>query len=247
MDNRGRSQHPHAVRYPCRTATPGRDGRRLVGHPTQRAWLCVGDRLPSWVDLGLEPQLRAMSSMFLIDPTRGRVYRTLSHQSRRLFNRCLCTPLWLAQQGLRIGETRMLQATFPPLPDALSFIDVDLINRTLCACAGDTDRPSPYSATCHRPGAAARGLATGPGGASFPLPSAAGSRPEHHHRPSGGSARSNLEWTISRSPISPPSYSNPRSRRSAASCPMTWTCWTATVVSGPMIKPLASRAPSLCG
>jgi hypothetical protein len=66
--------------------------------------------------------------MFLLDPAAGKVYRTLSHQSRRLFNRCLCTPLWLAQQGLRIGETRLLQATFPPLPDALGFVDVDLIN-----------------------------------------------------------------------------------------------------------------------
>ena len=54
----------------------------------------------------------------------------MSHQSRRLFNRCLCTPLWLAQQNLRIGETRLLQATFPPLPDALAFIDVALINLT---------------------------------------------------------------------------------------------------------------------
>jgi hypothetical protein len=36
----------------------------------------------------------------------------------------------LAQQSLRIGETRMLQATFPPLPAALDFIDVALINMT---------------------------------------------------------------------------------------------------------------------
>jgi hypothetical protein len=84
--------------------------------------------LPSWVDLGLSRSSEGDVNMFLIDPASGKAYRTLSHQSRRLFNRCLCTPLWLAQQSLRIGETRMLQATFPPLPDALSFIDVDLIN-----------------------------------------------------------------------------------------------------------------------
>jgi hypothetical protein len=89
-----------------------------------------GDRLPSWVDLGLSRTSEGDANMFLLDPASGKVYRTLSHQSRRLFNRCLCTPLWLAQQGLRIGETRMLQATFPPLPDALTFIDVDLINLT---------------------------------------------------------------------------------------------------------------------
>jgi hypothetical protein len=89
-----------------------------------------GDRLPSWVDLGLSRTSEGDVNMFLLDPVGRKVYRTLSHQSRRLFNRCLCTPLWLAQQGLRIGETRILQATFPPLPAALDFIDVDLINLT---------------------------------------------------------------------------------------------------------------------
>jgi hypothetical protein len=89
-----------------------------------------GDRLPSWVDLGLSRTSEGDVNMFLLDPAGRKVYRTLSHQSRRLFNRCLCTPLWLAQQGLRIGETRMLQVAFPPLPAALDFIDVDLINLT---------------------------------------------------------------------------------------------------------------------
>ena len=89
-----------------------------------------GDRLPSWVDLGLSRTSEGDLNMFLLDPNGGKVYRTLSHQSRRLFNRCLCTPLWLVQQGLRIGETRILQATFPPLPAELDFIDVGLINLT---------------------------------------------------------------------------------------------------------------------
>lgn len=96
--------------------------------PLSAAGYAPGDRLPSWVDLGLSRTSEGDVNMFLLDPTGEKVYRTLSHQSRRLFNRCLCTPLWLAQQGLRIGETRILQATFPPLPNALSFIDVDLIN-----------------------------------------------------------------------------------------------------------------------
>jgi hypothetical protein len=87
-----------------------------------------GDDLPSWADLGLSRSSEGDVNMFLIDPKGDKVYRTLSHQSRRLFNRCLCTPLWLAQQNLRIGETRLLQATFPPLPDGLAFIDVALIN-----------------------------------------------------------------------------------------------------------------------
>jgi len=89
-----------------------------------------GERLPSWVDLGLSRTSEGDVNMFLLDPASGKAYRTLSHQSRRLFNRCLCTPLWLAQQGLRIGETRILQVTFAPLPSTLDFIDVDLINLT---------------------------------------------------------------------------------------------------------------------
>jgi hypothetical protein len=88
----------------------------------------IGARLPSWADLGLGRSSDGDINMFLLDPAAGKVYRTLSHESRRLFRRCLCTPLWLAQQGLRIGETRLLQATFPPLPEALDFVDVDLIN-----------------------------------------------------------------------------------------------------------------------
>ncbi|HET9777668.1 MAG TPA: hypothetical protein VFP81_00135 [Propionibacteriaceae bacterium] len=88
----------------------------------------VGDRLPSWADMGLSRSSDGDINMFLLDPAAGKVYRTLSHESRRLFRRCLCTPMWLAQQGLRIGETRLLQVTFPPLPEALDFVDVNLIN-----------------------------------------------------------------------------------------------------------------------
>ena len=98
--------------------------------PISSPGYAYGDSLPSWVDLGLSRSSEGDVNMFLIDPTGDKAYRTLSHQSRRLFNRCLCTPLWLAQQSLRIGETRLLQATFPPLPDALGFIDVALINLT---------------------------------------------------------------------------------------------------------------------
>jgi hypothetical protein len=96
--------------------------------PLSAPGYAYGADLPSWVDLGMSRSSEGDVNMFLIDPIGGKAYRTLSHQSRRLFNRCLCTPLWLAQQGLRIGETRILQATFPPLPESLGFIDVDLIN-----------------------------------------------------------------------------------------------------------------------
>ena len=35
-----------------------------------------------------------------------------------MFNHCLCSPLWVVQQDLRIGETRLLQVAFPELPAA---------------------------------------------------------------------------------------------------------------------------------
>jgi hypothetical protein len=105
--------------------------------------------------------------MFLLDPS-GKGYRTLSHQSRRLFNRCLCTPLWLVQQGLRMGETRMLQATFPPLPAALDFIDVDLINLTPFVHVPVT--PGANRAASHEPGKAAKCCAPHPRATCLPVP-----------------------------------------------------------------------------
>ncbi len=128
--------------------------------------------------------------MFLIDPDGGKAYRTLSHQSRRLFNRCLCTPLWLAQQGLRIGETRMLQATFPPLPDALGFIDVSLINLAPFVHVPVTpDRAGADRAASDGSDSPAGRPPPDAWAASFPLPPAAPSCPEHHDRPCGCSAR----------------------------------------------------------
>ncbi|HKX15052.1 MAG TPA: hypothetical protein VJN19_07655, partial [Propionibacteriaceae bacterium] len=53
----------------------------------------IGARLPSWVDLGLSRSSEGDINMFLLEPAGGKVYRTLSHESRRLFRRCLCTPL----------------------------------------------------------------------------------------------------------------------------------------------------------
>jgi len=62
----------------------------------------------------------------LLDPETGLVYRPLSHESAREFNRCLCSPLWVAQLTLRIGETRMLQVTYPELPASVRFLDAAL-------------------------------------------------------------------------------------------------------------------------
>lgn len=88
----------------------------------------LGADLPSWTDLGMGRVSDGDLNLFLLDPAGGHVYRPLSHRSRRLFNRCLCTPLWRVQQNLRVGETRLLQAAFPALPASVAFVDVDLIN-----------------------------------------------------------------------------------------------------------------------
>jgi hypothetical protein len=142
-----------------------------------------GDRLPSWVDLGLSRTSEGDINMFLLDPAGGKVYRTLSHQSRRLFNRCLCTPLWLAQQGLRIGETRLLQASFPPLPAALDFIDVDMINMARSCMSRLLRSARSYPIASDGPGSGARRRAPDPCAASLPIPPGAAPRTEHRHRP----------------------------------------------------------------
>ena len=87
-----------------------------------------GDSLPG-IDLGLDRPARGsdVPAVNLLDAKSTKVYRPLNHQSRRRSNHCLCTPLWrLLTQELRIGETRLLQVTFPSLPDATEFVDVSL-------------------------------------------------------------------------------------------------------------------------
>ncbi len=94
--------------------------------PLSAPGLEQGEKIPSWVDLGLSRAAGGDLNAVLIDPTAGKAYRPLQHRSRREFNRCLCTPLWVAQLDLRIGETRLLQASFPTLPTATRFVDVSL-------------------------------------------------------------------------------------------------------------------------
>ena len=86
-----------------------------------------GDGLPG-IELGLDRPARGNHdpAVALLDAKSTRVYRPLAHQSRRRSNHCLCTPLWRLTQALRIGETRLLQVTFPSLPDATEFVDVSL-------------------------------------------------------------------------------------------------------------------------
>src|SRR5215211_2520004 len=90
--------------------------------------LRTGDQVPSWVDLGLARQSEGDVNIVLIDAKARRTYRPLSHVSRAQFNRCLCSPMWTSQLSLRVGQTKMLQLTFPRLPAEVSFLDVSLAN-----------------------------------------------------------------------------------------------------------------------
>jgi hypothetical protein len=95
--------------------------------PLNAPQLRIGERLPGRVDLGLTSQAAGDGNIVLSDAA-GRVYRQLTHVSRAEFNRCLCSPIWATQIGLRLGETRMLQLTFPELPPEVEFLDVSLAN-----------------------------------------------------------------------------------------------------------------------
>jgi hypothetical protein len=94
--------------------------------PLSARGLSAGDPLPDWIDLGLSRQTEGDVNIVLLDTARKLVYRPLSHRSRSEFSRCLCSPLWVAQLSLRIGETRMLQLSFPRLPPDLDYVDVQL-------------------------------------------------------------------------------------------------------------------------
>ncbi len=95
--------------------------------PLPSARWAVGASIPSTVDLGLGRDDDGDQRIYLVDDS-GRVYRPLAHKSPDVFHHCLCTPLWLAQLHLRVGETRMLQLAFAPLPDGVGHVDVSLPN-----------------------------------------------------------------------------------------------------------------------
>ena len=84
-----------------------------------------GDNLPT-TDLGLDPATRSSPALALLDVRGGKVYQPLVHSSREEFNHCLCTPLLRLQPNLRMGESRLLQVAFPPLPESLTFVDITL-------------------------------------------------------------------------------------------------------------------------
>jgi hypothetical protein len=93
--------------------------------PVDASGFDFGDDLPG-IDLGLSRAARSDVNVTLLDPGAGQVYQPLTHRSRSLFNHCLCTPPWVIQQNLRIGQTRLLQIAYPELPPGVEFVDVSL-------------------------------------------------------------------------------------------------------------------------
>ena len=93
--------------------------------PVAAPGFAFGDNLPP-TDLGLDPATRSSPALNLLDVRDRKVYQPLAHSSRQEFNHCLCTPLLRLQPVLRVGETRLLQVAFPPLPKSLAFVDVSL-------------------------------------------------------------------------------------------------------------------------
>lgn len=95
--------------------------------PLSAEGLGFGDGLPG-IELGLDRPSRGNHdpAVSLLDVEAGRVYRALTSPT----NQCLCTPLWYLAQDMRIGETRLLQVAFPPLPDATGFVDVTMATVT---------------------------------------------------------------------------------------------------------------------
>ncbi len=82
-------------------------------------------RLPRTFDLGLTRPGEGYPNILLStlpDPA------SIGHlRSRQLASRCLCTPVTVAQQNLRIDYTTLLQVAFPALPnDLAAIVDVQL-------------------------------------------------------------------------------------------------------------------------
>ena len=95
--------------------------------PLSAAGFAFGDSLPGTRDgAGRSGAQQLQPAVSLLDPEGGLIYRPLIHQSRRVFNHCLCTPVWRLAQSLRIGETRLLQISFASLPATMEYVDVSM-------------------------------------------------------------------------------------------------------------------------
>ena len=107
---------------------------RRMPHATVLDWsvtplsgpnLGANDAVPSSLNLGLSRFGEGNTNVFLLDSHARRLYRPLTHRGPGLQS-CLCTPVWLVQRELRIGHTTLLQTAYPPLPDDVFTLDVDI-------------------------------------------------------------------------------------------------------------------------
>src|SRR4030095_6081116 len=92
--------------------------------PLHGPGLRPNDPVPRRVDVGLTRPGEGYPDILLGDAPRSRVYRPLTLKTAA--SRCLCTSVTVVQQNLRIDYTTLLQVAFPPLPNDLATIDVQL-------------------------------------------------------------------------------------------------------------------------
>jgi hypothetical protein len=106
--------------------------RRVIGGtvldwsvtPLHGPGLHPNDPVPRRLDLGLTRPGEGYPNIVLVDAPRSKIYRPLILKGTG--SRCLCTPLTLAEQNLRIDHTALLQVAFPTLPNDVATVDVEL-------------------------------------------------------------------------------------------------------------------------
>lgn len=94
--------------------------------PLRVPGLDADDPVPPAVNLGLSRFGEGDTNVFLLDPYGDKVYRPLTHADPAALQHCLCSPIWLVQQWLRVGQTTLLQVAYPPLPSDVRTVDVDV-------------------------------------------------------------------------------------------------------------------------
>lgn len=94
--------------------------------PLRVPGLDAGDAVPPAVNLGLSRFGEGNLNVFLLDPYGRKVYRPLTHADPAALQHCLCSPIWLVQRWLRVGQTTLMQVAYPPLPTTVRAVDVDV-------------------------------------------------------------------------------------------------------------------------
>jgi len=93
--------------------------------PLSGSGLNNGEPVPASFNLGLTRFGEDTVNIFLFDARRGQIHRPLTRIGPGP-PECLCIPSRLAQVGLRVGETTLLQVAYPALPSDLRSVDVDI-------------------------------------------------------------------------------------------------------------------------